>query len=203
VIGGLITPKSPQDAGPRILVVGDVDFLADTFYATANAEAADNAAFLLNAVDIMSGSPQLVGLRSRAPAMRPLVVVERIKREAQERLLSEQSQLEARLKMAQDRLASLESTRKGLSADQASGEVAQIEEAQAREVRQEMLETRAKLRKVQLGERVDIDRIKSMLILINAVIMPFCVALVGGLVFAFQRRKQRLALRQNGQRSSP
>jgi ABC-2 type transport system permease protein len=181
----------------QIVVVSDVDLLADSFFVTPDGEAADNGAFILNSLDILSGSDALVGLRSRTPSARPLVVVERLKAEAQARLLEEQQQLQTRLETATARLDELEA--KGAGAGFFSGrsdaKLSGAEQAEMTRFRSEVLETRKRLRGVQEGVRASVSQVKTMLIALSAFLVPLLIALAGVWVFTARRITARRARR--------
>jgi ABC-2 type transport system permease protein len=184
----------------EIIVVGDVDLLADSFYATADGEAADNAAFVLNAVDLMSGSEALIGLRSRAPSARPLVVVETLKANAQARLLEEQQQLETRLQASTQRLEELQAKAKstGFLAGRTDARLTPAEEAEISRFREDVVSTRQRLRAVQSGVRSDVDYLKTLMIVLNGILIPFLVTMAGLWIFTARRlrasRARRLAV---------
>jgi ABC-2 type transport system permease protein len=181
----------------QIVVVSDVDLLADSFFVTPDGEAADNGAFILNSLDILSGSDALVGLRSRTPSARPLVVVERLKAEAQARLLEEQQQLQTRLETATARLDELEA--KGAGAGFFSGrsdaKLSGAEQAEMTRFRGEVLETRKRLRGVQEGVRASVSQVKTMLIALSALLVPLLIALAGVWIFTARRIAARRARR--------
>jgi ABC-2 type transport system permease protein len=185
--------SSTRDA--QILVIGDVDLLADSFYLTAQGQVADNATFILNGADILSGSDALVGLRSRSPSARPMVVVEALKAKAQARLLDEQQQLQTRLEAANARLGELEAKGAGAGffTGQASANLTPAEQSEVKRFRDEVLQTRQRLRTVQEGVRSSVSQVKSMLIALNAILVPLFVALAGLAVFTARRTKARQA----------
>jgi ABC-2 type transport system permease protein len=181
----------------QIVVIGDVDLLADSFFVTPEGEAADNGAFILNGMDILAGTDALVGLRSRTPSARPLVVVERMKAEAQARLLEEQQQLQTRLETATARLDELEA--KGAGAGFFSGRndatLSGAEQAEMTRFRAEVLDTRKRLRGVQEGVRASVAQVKTMLIALSAFLVPLLIALAGVWVFTARRVAARRARR--------
>jgi ABC-2 type transport system permease protein len=188
---------SDSQSEAQIVVIGDVDILADSFYVTPEGEAADNGAFILNGMDILAGTDALVGLRSRTPSARPLVVVERMKAEAQARLLEEQQQLQTRLETATARLDELEA--KGAGAGFFSGRsdaaLTAVEQAEMTRFRAEVLETRKRLRGVQEGVRASVAQVKTMLIALSAFLVPLLIALAGIWVFTARRVAARRARR--------
>ena len=193
----LLPHLSNSTVSAQIMVLGDVDLLADSFYVTPAGDSADNAAFILNGMDILSGSNGLVGLRSRTPSARPLVVVERMKAAAQARLLEEQQQLQTRLETATARLDALEA--KGAGSGFFSGRpdavLSRAEQDEVTRFRAEVLDTRTRLRKVHEGVRSSVAQIKTLLIVLSAFLVPLLIALAGIAVFTARRMTARKARR--------
>ncbi len=109
--------RDPGEAVERghaeVVVVADADLLDDAFYVVrdpgyGSSTQADNAAFLINAIDLLAGSDALVSLRSRARSNRPLTVLERMRESAEAALMSEQLELEAELEAAEQRMTELQ-----------------------------------------------------------------------------------------------
>jgi ABC-2 type transport system permease protein len=193
-----LLPHRTQSTGEaQIMVLGDVDLLADSLYVGGDGESADNAAFILNAMDILSGSDALVGLRSRTPSSRPLVVVERLKAEAQARLLDEQQQLQTRLETATARLDKLEAkgAGSGFFSGLADATLTSAEQVEVTRFRAEVLDTRKRLRQVQEGVRASVAQIKTLLIVLSAFLVPLLIALAGIAVFTARRIAARKARR--------
>jgi ABC-type uncharacterized transport system involved in gliding motility auxiliary subunit len=181
-----------------IVLVSDVDFLDDNFYlagAPGGGRQAllDNATFVLNAIDQLSGADALVSLRSRAPSLRRMEVVERIRNDAQAQMVETQEQLQAELAETEQGLRALEAKGQGsgffsgnLGAELTGEERAQIEKFRAR-----TLEVRKQLRAVERGYRTELDRLEGWLILLNVWLAPILVAGVG--VYVMWRRQRRAA----------
>ena len=71
-----------------VAVFADVDFISDMlayrdFYVFGKVPNADNAALILNTIDDLGGSSDLISIRSRGNFRRPFVVVDRIERDAE------------------------------------------------------------------------------------------------------------------------
>lgn len=178
----------------QIVIVADTDFLADDFYVDprSGAPAADNASFALNAIDVLGGSDALVSLRSRAPSMRRMEMVDEMEREAQRRIESRQEQLQNELHETEAQLADLRARGRGsefftgdLGAELTPEENATIERFRAR-----VVEVRGELRNVERDLRSDIDRLKAMVVFINVWLGPLLVAAAG--MFLFWRRQRRV-----------
>jgi ABC-type uncharacterized transport system involved in gliding motility auxiliary subunit len=183
--GAITKSESPG----QILVFGDVDFLADSLYVDGSGAVADNARLILNSVDYLAGRSALLDLRARTPRPRNLVVVEKLRQAAQTRALEEERALESRLELAETRLREIEA--KEAAKDLITSEVTNRELAQ---VREEVRDTRTRLRTVQQGVREDVARIKTRLMVIPGIVIPLLILLAGLLIQVFRRRRQmRLA----------
>ena len=151
---------------------------------------ANNADFLVNAVDNMAGTSSLIGLRSRGVSSRPFQKVEQIKREAELKFRSTEQGLLEKLKEIETKLKNLQTkeTKEGKTVILTSEQKAAIEN-----FRRESISIRKKLRSVQLALRQDIDRLDANLKVINIGLMPAIVILLA-LCLGFYRRKN--AIRQ-------
>jgi ABC-type uncharacterized transport system involved in gliding motility auxiliary subunit len=187
-----------QSAKPiNVVVVADTDMLDDRFWAQTGdfygrrvvEPIANNADFLANAVEVLAGGEDLIGLRSRGSVARPFVVVQDIQREADDRYAAEQRGLEDKLKQTQAKLHSLTAGEGGsnpaaLSADQAK-EIDQF--------RTEMLDTRRQLREVQAALRQNIERLKVILEFFDIALVPIIVVAAAIVLAALRVRRRRAA----------
>jgi len=195
-------PKPPERKHPHraaaeretnVLLVGDADFLADrfsvqmtNFFGNVVAQPInDNLTFALNAVEFMTGSQDLIQIRSRGQSFRPftrvadLQVKAGIRYQEQERLLSQ------RLEEVKRKLTSLEQQKQ-------PGQKLVLSPAQVEEVakfRREEARVRQQLREVRKVLRQDIERLGNVLLAINLLLMPLAVAGIGFMVML--RRSQR------------
>ena len=107
-----------------LVVVADADMLADDFYVQKTRLAGfvlskvfnDNLNFLLNACEILTGSDELIGLRSRGKQERPFTAVLELQRQAQERWLAKENELVQRAEETNRKLRGT-GTEKGRLAD--------------------------------------------------------------------------------------
>jgi len=169
-----------------ILFVADADAFEDAFYINpgTNAPIADNAAFILNALDNLGGDEALMALRSRAPAARPMERVDELRNVARDRLYKEQQRLEALLADAEGRLNQLEQKR-------ASGMAHTPEElAEIASFRDEAARIRKQLRGVEREFRRDIDKLAGRLQFINVWLPPVFAATIGVGVFLWRSRRR-------------
>jgi ABC-type uncharacterized transport system involved in gliding motility auxiliary subunit len=185
-------PAAKQDA--LIVVVSDVDFLNDAFYMAgpgAREPMMDNGAFAINALDQLGGDAALISLRSRAPSLRRMDVVERIRNDAQRRALDTQEALQAELARTESELRELQASGAGSGFFEGNlgAEMTAQERGKVEELRAKMLDARTQLRRVERGFRTDLDRLEGWLILLNVWLAPILV--VGGGLFWLRRRQQR------------
>ncbi|MGE3302424.1 MAG: GldG family protein [Hyphomonadaceae bacterium] len=180
----------------EIVVVADVDFLNDGFYVGAERTPfADNAAFVLNALDLLSGADALIALRSRAPSARPLDVIEAMRRRAGQRLAATQAKLRQELSDSEARIATLQrgGGGSGFFAGDLGAELTAQEKEEMERFRARVLQVRNDLRATERAYRRDVDRLQGRLIFLNAWLIPLLVAGAG--LYVSWRRQRRTELR--------
>ena len=183
--------RSESDGPIQVVVVADVDLLADRWWITQDffglRKSADNGNLLLNIVEQFSGSDDLIAIRGRTFSTRPFDKVAAIRRDAEQRFRQREIELETRLRELDSKLQELQfDPEQGtimLTADQL--EALQL----AREERQD---TNVELREVKHSQRQDIERLGLAVKLANVAGLPLFVALlaVGIGTWRVQRRKQ-------------
>lgn len=194
------TPEEPQaphlsaSNGPvNIIVIADSDLLNDrlwvqiqSFFGQRIGQAfASNGDFIMNALDNLSGNAELVTIRSRGRYARPFLTVMELQREADLRLREEETQLLQNLQQTEAQIAALSSTQDGnqLSEEQRA-EIARFNEQQ--------LETRRRLREVQLQLNQDIERLGSVLKFVNTALVPIILIAVVLLLGWLRGRRRAL-----------
>jgi ABC-type uncharacterized transport system involved in gliding motility auxiliary subunit len=187
------------------IVIADTDLLSDQFWVETREflgqqvaiPNANNAAFVVNALDNLSGSDALIGLRSRGADNRPFTMVDNIRRDAERRYREKEQALTAKLKAAQDQLAKLE-------AGSEDGKVllSDADRQTIEKFRNDMLQTRHELRDVKRALREDIDRLDGWLKFTNIALVPMLIGF-GGLGWAaFQRRRRKDGAKPDGRRDA-
>jgi ABC-type uncharacterized transport system involved in gliding motility auxiliary subunit len=181
----------------NIVVVADTDMLDDRFWMQTQdffgqrvaVPTANNADFVANAIEVLAGGNDLVGLRSRGTSARPFEVVDRIERDAQERYSAEERALQQKLKDTQAKLADITGKDQANAPTTLSPEQAKTIE----EFRADMLQTRRQLRSVQGSLRGDIGRLKAGLEFLDIALIPILVAAVAVIlgVLRLKRRSRR------------
>jgi ABC-type uncharacterized transport system involved in gliding motility auxiliary subunit len=163
-------------ATANVIVVADVDILSDrmwvqiqNFFGQQIANAfADNGTFVINALDALSGSNDLIDVRSRASYSRPFTRVEELRVQAEARFQETEQSLQQELEDTERRLSELQSSRED------TGNILMTEEQQAEIDRfiDRRADIRQELRAVQRGLDRDIERLGTVLKSINIALVP-------------------------------
>ncbi len=177
----------------NLIVVGDVDMLADhlwvqvqSFFGQQIANAfASNGAFVVNALENLSGSSDLIGVRSRASFTRPFTKVESLRVDAETRFRATEERLQQELDETERRLVELQSARED------SGNILLTPEQQEEIDRfvDQRASIRQELRAVQRGLDEDIERLGTLLKVINIGLVPVLLTLF--VLVAVWRRNRR------------
>jgi ABC-type uncharacterized transport system involved in gliding motility auxiliary subunit len=182
-------------AAANIVIFADSDFFDDRFWVSEQnylgqrfgVPIADNGKFLLNAVENLMGSNDLISLRGRERVVRPFTRVEALRKAAEKQYLQEEENLILRIETAQAELDRLEQSGASLGDAQAA----------ATAHRAELLQARKALRRVQGDLRHDIDALEARLTWLNIITMPFLVALLA-MGLAWRQKRKRLATQKAG-----
>ncbi len=188
--------KAATEGSATIAVVADVDLLEDRFWVTVQdffgtptaTPVADNGAFLINMIEHMSGSADLISLRSRREGGRPFVVVERMRQNAELAYRATERELRERLEDTEAKLRSLQ--REG-SSGQGAAILTQEQQAEIDQFRADMIDIRRQLRDVQGALRQEIETLGAAVKFINIALMPLLVlAIALGMGLMRMRRRR-------------
>jgi ABC-type uncharacterized transport system involved in gliding motility auxiliary subunit len=179
-----------------LIIVADADMMADEFYVQRSRILGfpiskvfnDNLNFLFNASEILTGSADLIGIRSRGKFERPFTTVLELERRARERWLSKEKELAKQAETTNRRLRELEQQKDASQRLIISSE----QEAEIAEFREKKLRVNRELKQVRKNLRSDIEALGITLRNINVFLIPLFVCL-GGIGFAIykQRRMKR------------
>lgn len=188
-------PSSLTSGRAEIVLVADADILDDMFYVTSDgvfgaSTVADNAAFIINVLDRLSGSDALISLRSRAPSARPMTLVDDMRARAEQELAERQAELQTELEAAQENLARLQAASREQGLLPGDPQIADEALAELDRARDAFSTARSRLRGVQRDFRVGIDRLEAWLIILNVWMAPILIALAGVWMFIARRRAQ-------------
>jgi ABC-type uncharacterized transport system involved in gliding motility auxiliary subunit len=185
-----------QSDSSNIVVVADVDILSDRLWVQRQrsllggevAQAfANNGDFVANAVAMLAGSENLIGIKSRQTYDRPFDRVERLRREADARFRETEQRLQAELADTERRLGELQSARE----DSGSLFMSPEQEAELDRFRDEQLRIRQELRTVQRELDSSIDNLGAAIKLINILVIPLALGVLAVVVLALRRPGRR------------
>jgi ABC-type uncharacterized transport system involved in gliding motility auxiliary subunit len=184
-----------------ILLFSDVDFLSDQFSVqklnflgqSIIQPTNDNLNLMLNAAEHLSGNEALMSIRSRGRFSRPFTRILAMQKQSQLLHQTEERQLLSQLDEVQQRLNSLlESAGK-----QGQKEVILSPEVQEeiQQFREEERQARRKLRDVRKILRQDIERLGQGLLLLNMLLVPLIIGIIGVFVYRYRTRQRRKIIR--------
>ena len=172
-----------------LILVADTDLLSDHLWVQVQQffgqrvpqPFADNAGFVINALDNLAGSPALISVRSRGRYQRPFEVVQALQRQAETRFLEQEQRLQQRLADTERQLAQLQ---RG-----ADDELNAEQESAVRRFLDEKLRIRKELREVNYRLNADIEALGRTLKFVNIALVPLLLTL-GALGLWFWRRRR-------------
>jgi ABC-type uncharacterized transport system involved in gliding motility auxiliary subunit len=179
----------------NVVVVADTDLLDDRLWVQSQnffgqrmlIPLANNGDFVADAIDVLAGGEDLVGLRSRGTAARPFELVDAIERKAQARYSAEEHALQERLKATEAKLADLTGKDQAETPTTLSPEASQA----IAQFRVDILQTRRQLRQVQAALRSNIEHLRNGLEFLNIALIPIIVAVIAVVVGVLRLRRRR------------
>lgn len=188
---------SESNNGINVLVFADTDMLANRFWVEVQQffgsqifqAFADNGNMVLNSIENMAGSSDLIGLRGRGRYTRPFDVVEELKFKADQQFRAKEQELQAKLSATEEQLAQLTS-----QIDE-SGQIILGPEQKAAiaQFQEEKLAIRKQLRDVRHQLDKDIQALGTTLKFINIGLVPLILMLISLIVYFLRRGKAEAA----------
>lgn len=200
--GAPITPRMhlTESVEPiNVIVVADTDLLADRFWLSQDAQGriakiADNGDFLVNGLDHLSGSSDLISLRARGVFARPFDRVDELRAAAEEQYRAQERALQQEIRDTQTRIAQLQTQ----ASDTTIVLPAEVERELV-QLQEKLLAARRELRDVQLNLRREVEALGARVKLINTALAPSIIAIVAvglGAYRASRRKADRRAMAQ-------
>src|SRR5712671_2556454 len=208
---GLTLDKKPVPGTPQlresskensVILVADVDMLADgaavdvqeVFGRKVVVPSNGNLAFAIGMVEQLASGDDLISLRSRAAAFRPLTVVRELEAEAQKQYFGKIQALEGELQKTTAKLQELQKAQgPGGPGGTAAGKPSQImtaeQQAELERFRKTVAETRLALKEVRKTLRQDAEGLVFWTKVANIALVPLLVALFGLLLVFFRRAR--------------
>lgn len=163
-----------------VVVLADVDFISDqlayasTFFG-AKTVVGDNSALLLNLIEDLSGSGDLISIRSRGNFKRPFTVVDEIEQQAEKETADEIALINAQIEGFNKELQSLVASAKEEDQQEVLGSAIVKNK---RELELKIREAQRQLNDIKAKRRERIDELGSTLEAINMGAVPAVVMLV-------------------------
>jgi len=220
-------PPLPKDASPElaqayknlrphlassqkpieVIAVADTDMWDDNWWVEVSeyrgqqvaVPTSDNANLVIAAIENMTGSGELISLRSRSKSSRPFLVVQELMRAAESRYLEEEQRLKTELQATEQRLAQMQRHEPGMpKPDGGAGEeiVTPEQEAEIQRAREQIAQTRKALRTVQHSLRSDVEALQDRLRFINIALTPILVGAAAVLLAQWRNRRRKFRSRQ-------
>jgi ABC-type uncharacterized transport system involved in gliding motility auxiliary subunit len=198
------TPKPPTtpaqlkegDGKGVVILIGDSDFAFDTIAGreqqllnqTVYTPSNGNLNLIESSVEQLAGDSNLIGIRSRASANKPFLVVNQMEAEAEEKFQAKIDSLQNSLNDTRQKLAELQS---GATGDQKTVLSAQ-QQAEIKKFQETEAKTDRELKQVRKDLRQEIDHLQTTIEWLNIAAMPLLVTALG-LGLAWYERKKRAA----------
>lgn len=179
----------------QVVVVADTDLLADQFWVQVNnflgqmiaTPFAGNGDFLINAVDNLLGSADVISIKSRAGFTRPFTLVEQMKRDADRQFRAKEEALQDRLRETERKLTELQT-------QEQEGNILTLSPAQEEELQNFLdakVEVRKELRAVRYNLNKDVESLEAWLKFLNIAGVPILLIL-GALLISRKRQREEV-----------
>ncbi len=188
---------STARAAGDVVVVADTDMLSDRLWVQVQpflgqrliSAFANNGDFIINLLDNLTGSSDLIGIRGRATSQRPFTRVQELERLAEERYRATEQQLEQELQETERKLNELQQGRDD------SNPLIMTPEQQAEldRFQDQRIRIRKELRQVQANLRGDIESLGTWMKVINIGLVPLLLTVIA-LLAAWSRARRRDAV---------
>jgi len=194
-------PQLMQSAKPNaVVLVGDVDMLQDgaavdvqdVFGRKVIVPSNGNLAFAQGLVEQLASDENLLSLKSRAAAFRPLTVVREMEAKAQLQYFGKIKDLEDELQKTNDALQTLQggAPHAGAPSAQSAQILTPEQQAELDRFRKKVIETRLAIKELRKQLRSDAERLVFLTKIANIALMPILVAVFGIGVALVRRRRQ-------------
>lgn len=182
----------------QVVVASDADMLADRFWVQVSnffgqsllVPTADNAAFLINALENLTGTPALSSLRGRGQVDRPFTVVEELRLAAEQNFRAKETELLERLEALQSDIDAIEVQQDG----EGQALISDEDQRAIMNYRAEILSTRQELREVQRALREDIDQLEGFTKFVNIAGVPIVFGVLMLAIMMWRRRRAEVVV---------
>jgi len=187
----LITGRKEAEQNCAVVVFADVDFISDglayqdSFF--GKLVVGDNSALMLNAIDDLSGSSDLVSIRSRGNFKRPFVVVDEIERQADAETAEEVAKINAQIAGFQGELQSILASAKEGQEEVIGSSIVQ----KKKDVELKIHQAQRQLNEVRLKRRERIEYLGNALRQVNMLAAPIVILVIAVVLGARRSVRKR------------
>jgi len=195
--GYLAESKEPVN----IIVVADADLLQDRYWVQVRNLAgtqiaipsAANNTLVINAIENLVGSNDLISVRNRGTFARPFTKVKQLQQEAEQQFLQKANMLETQLREAERNLKQLQSQKENQNSLILSDE----QKNELKKFAQQRITIRKELRQVQHELKKNINGLKTWLMFLNITLVPLLIILGSTGYYYYKRSKKPLLKAHN------
>ena len=175
----LITGLTQASENCAVAVFSDVDFISNSlaYYRNqlfGNIVVGDNSALLMNTIDDLSGSTDLISIRSRGNFQRPFTAVDQIEKKAEAATADEVAKLNAEITGFEDELKTLINSANEKEKQVIGSSIAQ----KTKDLELKKLKARQQLREVKMQKRQQIEKLGNNLRAFNMLAAPAVILLI-------------------------
>ena len=182
----------------NIFVVADTDMLSDRMWVQVQEffgeqifnSWANNGDLVINAVDNLTGSSDLISIRGRATSTRPFERVNDLRLAADQKFRSTEEALQSKLAETEKKLVELQKIRDDSNELMLSPE----QEAEIEKFQQDKFKVRKELRQVRHNLDLDIEKLGSKLKFINIGLVPIIISILALILSVVRSKKRKHAL---------
>ena len=181
----------------NLILVADTDMLRDMFWVSfqdfygkrAAVPSADNDTFVINALDNLSGSNDLINLRSRGRSVRPFVKVTDLRSAADQEFRIKERILQEKLSEVGHKLKQLQKDVIGDTSGSGKVEISPEQFEEINKFRADHIKIRKDLRNVQHALNKDIENLGAKLKVINITLIPLVVVVLAIILGVIRSRR--------------
>ena len=173
-----VTGLQESEEDCAVIVFSDVDFISDmiayqnSFF--GKVVVGDNAALMLNAIDDLSGSSDLVSIRSRGNFKRPFTVVDEIEQQAEDETAAEVEKINLQIAGFQGELQKIVSSAKEGDQEVIGSSIME----RKKEVELKIHQAQRQLRQVRMTRREKIEHLGNRLRQANMLAAPIVILII-------------------------
>jgi ABC-type uncharacterized transport system involved in gliding motility auxiliary subunit len=184
---GLLDISSKNPKKINFIVITDTDMLSDRLWVLENnlfgqsvfSAQASNGDFFFNIIDELSGSDDLISIRSRGMVSRPFTKVDQIRRTSEQKYRDNQAQLLLKLESLQNKINEMQAVN--------PNQIINANNAEYKKLLEDKVTLRQNLRRIQQSLNEDVDRLGRNIKLLNIFLMPIILLFFALSVFIRRR----------------